>query len=156
MKTESQGRYEKYLETPYWKEVSGMVKTRDEYRCRVCNSQLDLVVHHRTYEHRGNEKEHLNDLTTLCRRCHDVFHGKVAGQQQVKVIARVIEKHIHVAPPPPKEEETAIVTPTNYKFIKYNKETWHWMNRKGLKPDQRGWAKRAIGVRMPARFILPP
>lgn len=68
--------YDDYLKTDYWKAVSQEVKKRAGWRCQLCNSQHDLMAHHRTYEHRGKEMEHLDDLTCLCRRCHEIFHGK--------------------------------------------------------------------------------
>ena len=54
--------YNDYLQTDYWKAVAVEVKKRAGYRCQVCNSQLDLCAHHRTYDHRGKELEHLDDL----------------------------------------------------------------------------------------------
>jgi hypothetical protein len=74
-------KYAEYLTTDYWKAVSDAVKKRDGYRCRLCNSQHDLCAHHRTYDHRGKEMDFLGDLTTLCRRCHEIFHGKVVVEQ---------------------------------------------------------------------------
>jgi hypothetical protein len=70
-------KYEEYLKTEYWSRVTKAVKSRAGYRCQVCNSQLDLNAHHRTYEHRGRELEFLDDLICMCRRCHAVFHGKI-------------------------------------------------------------------------------
>ena len=69
-------KYDDYLNSEYWHEVSRRVKERAGYRCQLCNSQHDLQAHHRSYDHRGNELEHLSDLTCLCRRCHAIFHGK--------------------------------------------------------------------------------
>jgi hypothetical protein len=80
----SKQRYEEYLKSEYWQLVSKAVKARAGYRCQVCNSQHDLQAHHRTYEHRGRELEHLDDLTCLCRRCHAVFHGAGVNQEPVK------------------------------------------------------------------------
>ncbi len=71
--------YHEHLTTDYWKAASAKVKKRDGYRCRMCNSALDLCAHHRTYEHLGRELEHLGDLTCVCRRCHEMFHGKVVA-----------------------------------------------------------------------------
>ena len=68
--------YQDYLQTDHWKEVSKAVKAKAGYKCQVCNSPHDLQAHHRTYEHRGSELQHLADLVCLCRRCHSVFHGK--------------------------------------------------------------------------------
>lgn len=70
-------RYRDYLKTDYWQEVSRMVKKRAGYRCQLCNSPHDLIAHHRTYDHRGAELQHLDDLVCLCQRCHAVFHGKI-------------------------------------------------------------------------------
>jgi len=75
-------QYSDYLKTDYWKAVSTAVKDRAGYKCQVCNSPHDLQAHHRTYEHRGNEMNHLGDLTCLCRRCHAIFHGKDAGPSE--------------------------------------------------------------------------
>ena len=74
--TTSQEKYYQYLDSDYWKEVSYQVKKRAGFKCQVCNSQLDLVAHHRTYEHRGAELNHLDDIVCLCQRCHALFHGK--------------------------------------------------------------------------------
>lgn len=71
----SKQRYAEYLKTDYWKEVSSRVKARAGWKCQLCNSQHDLIAHHRTYEHRGKELDHLDDLTCICNRCHQVFHG---------------------------------------------------------------------------------
>jgi 5-methylcytosine-specific restriction endonuclease McrA len=34
-------------------------------------------VHHRTYEHHGEEHQYLDDLILLCHPCHSKFHGKL-------------------------------------------------------------------------------
>jgi len=64
--------YEKYLETSHWKHKRKMALERARYRCQVCNSNMYLNVHHRTYENLGNEQ--LEDLTVLCRDCHSLYH----------------------------------------------------------------------------------
>lgn len=64
--------YEAYLQSPEWRERRRRTLERDGYRCRVCNSPDNLDAHHRTYERFGEELD--EDLTTLCRRCHDFFH----------------------------------------------------------------------------------
>lgn len=79
--------YGEYLKTDYWLTVSKAVKARAGYRCQVCNSQHDLQAHHRTYDHRGRELDHLDDLVCLCRRCHAVFHGKEGLTKEAKTPA---------------------------------------------------------------------
>ncbi len=66
--------YQEYLQTPEWRQKREQVLERDNYCCRVCNSDERLHVHHRTYARRGNED--LEDLTTLCEECHERFHEK--------------------------------------------------------------------------------
>jgi len=86
----SHDRYSDYLQTDYWKAVTDAVKKRDGYRCRLCNSQHDLCAHHRDYSHRGKELEFLDDLTTLCRRCHEIFHGHAPDvKQKEKAVKRL-------------------------------------------------------------------
>lgn len=64
--------YQEYLKTDHWK------RTRDSRirdfgeRCAVCCSSQGLEVHHRTYQNLGREKA--QDLTVLCRECHELFH----------------------------------------------------------------------------------
>lgn len=71
--------YEQYLKTPEWAEKREKVLSRDGHRCRACNSEENLQVHHRTYMRRGHED--LNDLTTLCGPCHEHFHQKISQDE---------------------------------------------------------------------------
>ena len=68
--------YEKFLNTPYWVEVRKVVLQRRGCRCASCGAQDRLEVHHKTYEHRGDEMRHLELLVVLCRDCHASVHGK--------------------------------------------------------------------------------
>lgn len=67
-------QYYEYLKTDKWEAVRRAVMKRDGYSCRLCNSSIDLVAHHRTYKNVGNELNHLDDVTCLCKRCHEHFH----------------------------------------------------------------------------------
>jgi hypothetical protein len=64
--------YKEYLQTPEWQERRLRIIERDGHRCQVCNSPDRLNVHHRDYTRRGYEND--ADLTTLCQKCHQVFH----------------------------------------------------------------------------------
>ena len=70
--------YDEYLQTPQWKERRHIMLERFGHRCQLCNEKSSLgnhlEVHHRTYERRGNELP--EDLTVLCRKCHDLFHAR--------------------------------------------------------------------------------
>jgi len=64
--------YLEYLNSPQWQERRLLMLERFGRRCQVCNSQSHLNIHHRTYERLGAER--LDDLTVLCKDCHDLFH----------------------------------------------------------------------------------
>src|SRR5437868_6583204 len=66
--------YSTFLLTKYWQKVRQKVLKRDGNKCIICKSRTDLQVHHDTYKHHGNELEHLEDLMTLCRKCHQEHH----------------------------------------------------------------------------------
>lgn len=70
--------------TAYWGIVSGYVTARDR-RCRNCAFPYAVVVHHITYEFRGEEHRHLEDLEVLCRPCHDAEHVDAASIRNVKM-----------------------------------------------------------------------
>jgi len=66
-------RYDLYLQTAEWKTLRRLKMESASHRCQVCNTDAGpLEVHHRTYERRGRER--LDDLTVLCRRCHQSHH----------------------------------------------------------------------------------
>lgn len=68
---------QKYLDyiryDPKWEKKRKSRLKMDCNRCRVCNSQYNLQVHHRTYDNLYNENVS-EDLTTLCNGCHKLFH----------------------------------------------------------------------------------
>lgn len=67
--------YKEYLETPEWESRKAQHLKSTGYRCQVCNSSnIQLHVHHRTYERRGCEN--FKDLIVLCEECHGLYHEK--------------------------------------------------------------------------------
>jgi hypothetical protein len=72
--------YQQYLQTDHWKEVRRMALEWAGYKCQVCNSPHELDVHHRTYERKGRER--LQDLTVLCRSCHQLFRDRLPNEQK--------------------------------------------------------------------------
>lgn len=64
--------YAEYLQTDHWKRMRAKILRRDEYRCRLCNSQESIEVHHRSYVRLWCEDQ--IDLITLCDSCHEKFH----------------------------------------------------------------------------------
>lgn len=49
------------------------VKDRDNNRCRLCLSEIDLQVHHLTPVSLGGSNDY-NNLVTLCSKCHHYLH----------------------------------------------------------------------------------
>lgn len=67
--------YSEYLKSDYWKRVSYMVKKEAGFKCSQCGSMKRLEVHHLSYENKGDEMNHLEDLVCLCHNCHSKEHG---------------------------------------------------------------------------------
>ena len=81
--------YKSFLQTDYWQIVRGKVLHDRGSACELCNSRDALNVHHRTYEHHGEEHNHLESLVLLCHSCHAKFHDKLpqamtAGSEAAK------------------------------------------------------------------------
>ena len=71
--------YLEYLKSLHWQKERRSALKRAEYRCQVCNTDdVQLEVHHRTYERLGCERP--SDLFVLCENCHELFsqNGKLA------------------------------------------------------------------------------
>ena len=64
--------YGEYLKTAHWQKLRQAKLREADDRCSICNGRERLQVHHRTYEHLGNEA--WDDLTVLCDGCHGTFH----------------------------------------------------------------------------------
>ena len=54
-----------------WEGIRKAILRRDESRCRICNKDYNLHVHHIDYD-RGNNKD--SNLVTLCEPCHRAVH----------------------------------------------------------------------------------
>ena len=68
--------YKLFLQSEYWNHVRQLVLVRDGYRCKLCHSQKKLHIHHKTYKNHFNEHKNLQDLVTLCEKCHKIIHNK--------------------------------------------------------------------------------
>ncbi len=65
--------YAEYLNSDKWKEKRAERLKIDGYRCRLCGTGKNLVIHHVTYVRFGNE-DVIQDLITLCKKCHNRVH----------------------------------------------------------------------------------
>ena len=92
--------YNLFLKSDYWKKVRKLVLIRDKNQCqnckhtsKICNLTVkDLEVHHLTYKNHKNELNHLEDLVTLCKSCHEYMHEPDDYDEMVEQeIARLME-----------------------------------------------------------------
>lgn len=63
--------YKEYLQSPQWRFKRSFLIEKFK-TCQLCNSPENLHAHHRTYERLGHELP--EDLTLLCKKCHEKFH----------------------------------------------------------------------------------
>ena len=66
-------RYERHLESEYWKRIRRLVMDRDRSICQGCLIVSADHVHHLTYERLGEELA--IDLISVCWECHGKLHG---------------------------------------------------------------------------------
>jgi len=67
--------YHEYLSTNEWDVIRKHYLKEAGYKCQLCNAEgVELHVHHKTYERRG--EEHPDDLIALCKDCHAKVHDK--------------------------------------------------------------------------------
>lgn len=72
----AKGMLNLYLQTTHWKQKARERKEFDGWRCVQCRSTENLETHHWRY---SLFNEQLDELTTLCERCHDNMHILVKG-----------------------------------------------------------------------------
>ncbi len=54
---------------------SKLVKIRDKFRCKICNSKEKLISHHILYKNKHPKKSlDVYNGVTLCNNCHHVYH----------------------------------------------------------------------------------
>ena len=76
--------YNWFLKGKYWRKVREIVIKRDLGKCILCRTDKNLHVHHMTYKNHFNEHNHLDDLITLCKTCHENEHKKKDSKLIIK------------------------------------------------------------------------
>jgi hypothetical protein len=88
--------YARYLATPEWRRRRDRALQAAHWRCQWpdCRARDGLAVHHRSYEHLGEERD--ADLRVLCPRHHQGVHEQLATA--LRLHWRVIRDVIHSGP----------------------------------------------------------
>ena len=70
-----------FLTSFWWYVIRNKVLMRDGWSCQGTNCTTpdckDLHVHHKTYDHKGEEVAFIEDLITLCDGCHKAEHPEL-------------------------------------------------------------------------------
>ena len=64
--------YSDYLKSAHWHKVKTKFLSSQIKQCAICKEKSRLVVHHKSYETLGCERE--EDLVILCRNHHEELH----------------------------------------------------------------------------------
>lgn len=73
-------------------EIIDIVMKRDNYRCFLCRSSMNLEIHHiipRSHFSKRDERKHQEyNLCVLCRRCHSTAHTILSRKEILKLIGK--------------------------------------------------------------------
>ena len=64
--------YETYLNSFVWSNRRAQYEMRHDRICSICNSTLQVELHHQCYDRVGKELD--VDLAWLCNVCHERLH----------------------------------------------------------------------------------
>lgn len=73
--------YYRYLESCEWRQLRKQAFERDEYKCTVCGSGLNLRGHHRRYR-KDIRTCIVDDIQTMCNECHERHHREKAAERK--------------------------------------------------------------------------
>lgn len=65
--------YREYLTSEKWKKRRQCYFDKHLHKCRACNSEKRIQLHHKTYRRLGEERD--ADLVPLCFNCHKNLHA---------------------------------------------------------------------------------
>jgi hypothetical protein len=86
-------RYNAYMKSPRWRRKRAIAIYQANNRCSRCKWQsidgAGLEVHHKTYEHLGNEP--LEDLEVLCKPCHEIADREREAETRARQHQRLEE-----------------------------------------------------------------
>lgn len=74
-------KLKKHLRSSKWERICDLVLERDHHTCTRCGSNDNINCYHIHYsaEVLFNESQHLDKLTSLCRKCYKETHFPIKG-----------------------------------------------------------------------------
>lgn len=84
-------RYQEYLHSQEWKNIREEILERDGHKCKLCGSTENLRVHHKSYECLYEEECAMQDLITLCEKCHGELHDFLNSEVAQKTKKAIYE-----------------------------------------------------------------
>jgi hypothetical protein len=90
MTEDRRAQYREYLASDDWRKLRGGALTWSSGKCDFCGDLAEQVHHVRYPKTFGNERP--SDLVSVCRRCHELCHGRqqmqeLTNAEKYKVIA---------------------------------------------------------------------
>ena len=73
--TQGQMAYREFLASPRWRQIRDLAINRDHGRCVSCGCCSGIQVHHKVYRKGSWGNVQLEDLVSLCAKCHAKEHG---------------------------------------------------------------------------------
>lgn len=102
-----------------WDEIRKRVLFRDGFKCKTCGSRENLEVHHVIPLSKGGTNT-LDNLVTLCRKCHEAIHQAHKPKPLIKTLTlkptTTIKKSFQ--PVKQKQEKTKPLNPETEKLYK--------------------------------------
>lgn len=92
--------YKEYLKTDHWKKKREETFIKQGRKCRICGSEKELHIHHRSYRYKGEStlfKEINASLLVICKDCHFLWH-ELQGHKRIpfprlrRVLSQGIDK----------------------------------------------------------------
>jgi 5-methylcytosine-specific restriction endonuclease McrA len=72
-----------FYQSPEWRRLSKAARDRDQGECALCGSTNRVQAHHRVHRKEGGP-DTLENLVSLCARCHRAAHSRPSVDRFIK------------------------------------------------------------------------
>lgn len=88
----SHTQYERYLQSPFWRQIRKRILSRDNKTCAICRKEAN-VVHHKSYSKEVMDGINDSELISLCTGCHErIEFNIVDGNKKKNSLTEANEK----------------------------------------------------------------